>query len=94
MLPKGRGSSTHILAEMLIKRYRDNRDYNSIEGEKGDSGSVWNPNYGRGIQIAKWSNFGKVICSKRRKVMMIMNKKNIKNRKTRKTSSFHHGLIN
>ena len=40
MLLKGRGSSTHILAEMLIKKYRDNRDYNSIEGEKGDSGFV------------------------------------------------------
>ena len=55
MLPKGRWSSTHILAEMLIKKYRDNRDYNSIEGEKGDSGFVWNPNFGRGTKLGKWT---------------------------------------
>ena len=33
------------------------------------------------------------ILRKGEKVMMTMNKKSIKNRKTRKTSSFYHGLI-
>ncbi|MBQ6627901.1 MAG: hypothetical protein IJH65_03705 [Methanobrevibacter sp.] len=50
MLAKARGSSGHTLPVMVIKQCSDNRDYNSIEGEKGDCLLVCKTNYGSCIQ--------------------------------------------